>query len=270
MELKTFTFGKGSHESRKDGMCVMEAVAMLAGEQHSDSPECADPVISKLAIWLYDSCADQLRQELLLDLPWRIVGTKSTPEIEQQRAYIAADWAVRTVCPILLRKAGLEEQAASLESLPMVSDQESARAAVVAAGAAWAAAWAAKAAARAARASAEASWAAEADGAARAARAAAGAAKAAAEAAEAAEAAAEADWAAEADGAAGAAWAAAGAAGAAGAAWAAKADGAAGAAAGADLEFIQRSCLELLDRMIRLTEPREQAIHATSLEQAHA
>lgn len=139
-ELRTFTFGKGSHLSREQGLCVMEAVAMLAGEAHSDSPACADPAISKLAIWVNDSCDDKLRNELLRDLPWRIVGTKATAEIEQQRAYMAADWALRFVCPIILRRAGLKDHATTLESLGSVVDQESATAAYAAASAAYAAA----------------------------------------------------------------------------------------------------------------------------------
>ena len=102
-DLKTFQFGKGSHTRREDGMCVMEAVAYLAGEPHSDSPGCASPEITKLAIWVNDAAGDALRNELLRDLPWRIVGTKAAPEIEQQRAFMAADWAVRFVCPILFR-----------------------------------------------------------------------------------------------------------------------------------------------------------------------
>lgn len=186
-ELRTFTFGKGSHLSREQGLCVMEAVAMLAGEAHSDSPACADPAISKLAIWVNDSCDDKLRNELLRDLPWRIVGTKATAEIEQQRAYMAADWALRFVCPIILRRAGLKDHATTLESLGSVVDQESATAAYAAANAAYAAAYAAYATANA------------------------------------------------------------------GASAAASAD----YAAANDLEVIQRGCVDLIDRMIRITEPQE-------------
>ena len=205
-ELRTFTFGKGSHLSREQGLCVMEAVAMLAGEAHSDSPACADPAISKLAIWVNDSCDDKLRNELLRDLPWRIVGTKATAEIEQQRAYMAADWALRFVCPIILRRAGLKDHATTLESLGSVVDQESATAAYAAASAAYAAAHAAAYAA---------------------AHAAANAAYAAAHAAY--------------------ATANAGASAAASAAY----------AAANDLEVIQRGCVDLIDRMIRITEPQE-------------
>jgi pyruvate/2-oxoglutarate dehydrogenase complex dihydrolipoamide acyltransferase (E2) component len=223
-DLKTFQFGKGSHPSREKGMCVMEAVAYLAGEAHSDAPKCACPVITRLAIWVNDSCSDALRNELLRDLPWRIVGTKANQETEQQRAYMAADWAVRFVCPVLLDRAGLTKEAMALREHAPVCDKASA------ADAADAARAAARAAANAA-----------ADAAANAARAAAdAAARAAADAAHA------------------AANAAAYAAEAANAAARAAAD------AADDLVAIQRSCVELLDCMIRLTEPQEREVLATA------
>ena len=40
--------GHGSHALLKDGACVMEAVAYVAGEPWTDRPECACPVISVL------------------------------------------------------------------------------------------------------------------------------------------------------------------------------------------------------------------------------
>ena len=35
-DFRTFTFGVGGHASREEGMCFMEAVAYVAGEEHSD------------------------------------------------------------------------------------------------------------------------------------------------------------------------------------------------------------------------------------------
>jgi len=207
---------------------VMEVVALLAGETHSDDPACASPVITRLAIWLNDTAGDKLRNELLRDLPWRIVGTRVSEEIERQRAFMASDWAVRFVCPIMFRRAGLEKEASDLEALPVIDNAAAAYAANAAAYAAADAAYAANAAARAA-----------ADAAANAAYAAYAAANAAARAAS--------------DAAADAAYAANAAACAARAAADAAAD---------DLERIMRSCAELLDRIIRLTEPQERVVGA--------
>jgi hypothetical protein len=119
-DWKTFRFGRGSHPKREDGMCVMEAVAYLAGEVHSDSPLCASWTIRKLAICVNDAASDELRNELLRDLPWRIVGTRSPGKIEQQRRYMAVDWAIRVALPLLLRRAGIDQEAQQLEQLPML------------------------------------------------------------------------------------------------------------------------------------------------------
>jgi hypothetical protein len=47
--MTTPTLSHGSHDRREDGMCLMEAVAFLAGERHSDRPVCACPVLSRLS-----------------------------------------------------------------------------------------------------------------------------------------------------------------------------------------------------------------------------
>lgn len=199
----------------------MKAVACVAGEPHSGCSKCADPVITRLATWLNDSCGDALRQELLQGLSFRIAGTKSTWEIERERAFMAADWAVRFVCPLMLRVTGLEFDAQNLERLEEVNCARAARAAS-------AAAYTAAAAAYDAASTASVTFAVDVFiVAAAVASAARSAARAAFTAAYAAAAASAYD----------------------------AASTAASAASAADLERIQRSCAALLDRMIRLTEP---------------
>ena len=41
-----FTLSSGAHDGPEDGMCVMEMVSFLAGEEWSDTPTCASPVIA--------------------------------------------------------------------------------------------------------------------------------------------------------------------------------------------------------------------------------
>ena len=134
-ELRTFVFGKGSHGSREDGMCFMEHEALLGGYNHSDNHKTACPVCRPLFIWLNDSCKDDgaLRCELLSPFVLRTLGSKGSRSIQQQRAYMAADWAVRFVCPILFRRAGLVKEAATLESLAEINSKDAALAADAAA-----------------------------------------------------------------------------------------------------------------------------------------
>ena len=240
---------RGSHPKNGNGhveACAMEAVAFIAGEPWSDHPECVCPVIGAFMRAWNDGLADAERTALILPLVPRLVGTRSTKKIEQRRATMAADWLIRVHTPAWLRLAKLTEQADLLASLPEITDfkncpslmpaltavkKDAAAARDAAWAAAWDAAWAAAWAAAGAAAR-DAAWAAAWDAAGAAAR--------------------DAAWA--------AAWAAAGAA-ARDAAWDAARDAAGAAArdaawaaakkalAATQLE-LQKSALELVERMI--------------------
>ena len=139
----------GGHEPDST-FCLMEAVAYVAGEPWSDAPACACPVLSAYGRALNDNMDDTDRQLLIPFIP-RLVGSKSTPEVEQRRGYLMADTAVRVFAPIALRSAGLDIEAAKLEALLVIDSPDSAaRAVYAAAHAAHAARAAAHAAARAA------------------------------------------------------------------------------------------------------------------------
>ena len=71
----------GAHAKPDDGMCVMEAVAYIAGEPWSDTPECASPVIGAFLRSWNDSLDDDTRQSLKPYIT-RLVGSKSTDEVE--------------------------------------------------------------------------------------------------------------------------------------------------------------------------------------------
>ena len=223
-EVKDRPLSYGAHEP--DGqMCVMEMTAYIAGEPWSDHPQCVSPVIAEfLRVW-NDGMNDNDRQ-MLKPYAARVIGTRASSEIENQRAWMALDWQCRVSAAGWLRAAKLTDAAAELEALAPITDTASAQAAQATlnkaraqAAAARAAAWdAAGAAARdAARAAAwDAARAAAWDAAGAAAR----------------DAARDAAW----DAAGAAAWAAAGAA--------------ARAALRPTVENLQHSALELLDRMI--------------------
>ncbi|HET7150680.1 MAG TPA: hypothetical protein VFI60_04670, partial [Candidatus Acidoferrum sp.] len=101
--------------------CVMEAVAFVAGEEWSDKPECACPVIASfLRVWNDGLPSDADRDRLLKPLIPRIVGTRNK-KLEKRRSLMAADWLVRVHTPAWLRLAGLTRQAESLEQLPEIT-----------------------------------------------------------------------------------------------------------------------------------------------------
>jgi hypothetical protein len=149
IDVDSLVLARGQHVSPTAGMCVMEAVAYVAGEPFTDMPECASPVLGEFLRSWNDAFDDTTRQTLKPYIP-RLVGSRGTAEQEDARAWLAFDWLVRTYTPVWLRLAGLDVAAATLAALPEfeagrddpVSTMDAARRAAAAAGdAAWDAAW---------------------------------------------------------------------------------------------------------------------------------
>ena len=138
---------KGAHPSH-DAMCVMEAVAFVAGEPWSDHPKCACPVISTFLRSWNDDLLDDERDTLLRPLIPQLIGTRGDVAMERRRATMAADWLIRVHTPAWLRLAKLDAHADALAALPEITDfaqcpslMPTLNAAKQDADAAWAAAW---------------------------------------------------------------------------------------------------------------------------------
>lgn len=113
----------GSHDPNDEQrMCVMEAVAFLAGEKWSDHPACASRIVGTFLRSWNDVLPDDQRQELRQYIP-RLVGSAGTPEQEERRSWMALDWLVRVQAPAWLRLAGLTEQADMLKGLAEVTPE---------------------------------------------------------------------------------------------------------------------------------------------------
>jgi hypothetical protein len=105
---------KGPHPTRELGTCAMEAVAWLAGEKHSDAPECACPVISKYVAVLNDSLTAEERQLLKPYLP-RIIGTRDGNV--QKRMRLLVHLAGSVFAPIALEAEGFKDHAFKMRTL---------------------------------------------------------------------------------------------------------------------------------------------------------
>ena len=112
----------GAHTDLTEGACVMEAVAFVAGEEWSDYPACACPVIGRFLRSWNDALPDAERDGLLRGLIPLLVNTKGPVALEQRRAVMAADWLSRAYTPAWLQLAGMTEQALALSSLPEIID----------------------------------------------------------------------------------------------------------------------------------------------------
>ncbi len=149
VQAQSLKYGSHAEPNGEFAACVMEAVSYVAGEPWSDAPQCACPVITALMVNWNDSLpTDADRDRLLKPLIPLIVGTRSTPAVEQRRSLMAADWLVRVHTPAWLRAAKLEDQAKLLEALPEITDMAQCPSLMPAllavkkdAAAAWAAAW---------------------------------------------------------------------------------------------------------------------------------
>lgn len=81
LDLDAITLRHGAHNTRDDGVCALEAVAWLAGEEHSDRPGCVCPVVAAFVrVWNDALPSDGDRDRLLKPLLPAMVGTASTPE----------------------------------------------------------------------------------------------------------------------------------------------------------------------------------------------
>jgi hypothetical protein len=115
--LETVVLEKGAHPKRKDGVCVMEAVAWAAGEKHSDMPSCVSTVIAHFMRQWNDDL-DEPGRQLLKPYVFKVIGTVGTREQEEARGWMLSDWMVRVHVPAWLEVAGLAVPAESLRSLP--------------------------------------------------------------------------------------------------------------------------------------------------------
>jgi hypothetical protein len=122
-----YRLSPGRHARPEQGRCAMEWVAHLAGEAHSDRPECVSPVVGAFARSWNDALDDATRQRLRPYLG-RMIGT-ALDGLDDARAWRCADWLARTGAPELLELSGLAGEAAALRGLRPIHDAVSARAA---------------------------------------------------------------------------------------------------------------------------------------------
>jgi len=107
-------------------LCVMSLVALLAGEPHSDRPQCACPVIAAYAVKLNDALDDDVRQRLKPYAP-RIIGTRNGHAAERARFLVAA--ILRDIAPRLFAPdtPDTARHAAALQLRPDESPEVAAR-----------------------------------------------------------------------------------------------------------------------------------------------
>ena len=95
VSYQSVKLARGKHSSPSEEVCVMELASMLAGEPFSDHPRSACPVIGAFLRAYNDRLDEHWRQDLY-EYAAKVVGTRSTIEIECQRARMCREWVRQT------------------------------------------------------------------------------------------------------------------------------------------------------------------------------
>lgn len=121
-DFATLVLTSGAHDRFEDGVCLLEAVAYVAGEPHTDHPKCVSPVLAAFGReWNDGLRSDEERSQLKQYIP-RLIGTAGDKAADERRAWLAVDWLVRVCAPAFLRLTpSLAEHADRLAALPPIT-----------------------------------------------------------------------------------------------------------------------------------------------------
>jgi hypothetical protein len=88
---QTIKLSSGRHSSPEAGACVMELASMLAGEPFTDHPRSVCPVIASF-LRAYNDRVDDRRRQDLYAYASKVVGSKASPSVEEERTARLARW----------------------------------------------------------------------------------------------------------------------------------------------------------------------------------
>ena len=81
--LPNLFIDKGPHLSRKNGVCILEAISWINGEEHSDDPICVNNKLSEIVMEINDTISNKERQKLKTLIPY-IIGTNGYIEYKNE------------------------------------------------------------------------------------------------------------------------------------------------------------------------------------------
>lgn len=90
----------GGHAPDSGHVCLMEAVALFAGETHTDAPECVASRLRIAGVMLNDEVGDEARQRLTATIPY-LIGT-AEDDLGHRRAEAANDWDIHEWLPSII------------------------------------------------------------------------------------------------------------------------------------------------------------------------
>lgn len=143
--LATLQLKCGSGTGKEGDCCALQERRRWSGLDSKvyTVPETDSQTCGRFMIRFQDAIKDDAtRNRLIPPLMVKLVGSAGSPELEQRRAWIAVDWALREVAPAYFDMAPeLAIHAAALRALPPITCKADASAAFTVRGAARSAAW---------------------------------------------------------------------------------------------------------------------------------
>ena len=126
-DLETIRLTVGSHSSHHEGVCLLEAAAWMAGEEHSDHPACVSTVLGAFGRRLNDrllrrTFSDVNFEPRLRALVPKLIGTAGHQQgqTNNKAVMLVVDWVTRRYIPTLLRIVSMKVSAAALEEHPEI------------------------------------------------------------------------------------------------------------------------------------------------------
>ena len=127
---ENITLARGAHpeqgECADPERCLFEWYNWLTRHQHTDScPPGVSPVLHTFGMRLNDRLPDAKRQQLRKFLPNGtdpLAGT-ANDGFDETRVLIAANWALHSGARAWLAAAGLDDEVAALDALPVFTDR---------------------------------------------------------------------------------------------------------------------------------------------------
>ena len=101
--LSRIPLSPGKHYENAAQKCVMECVAFVMGEPHTDHPRCACPVVTRIAMHVNDGFVPNDGGDLSRRI-LQLAGSNRGEAVTRERAYFLTDYAFRTLVPRVVRE----------------------------------------------------------------------------------------------------------------------------------------------------------------------
>ena len=122
-DLQAISLAGGKHGRRENGVCAAEALAWMAGESHSDTPQSVCPAVLDLIRTWNDQLSQSDRDRLLRPLLPILLNTNHGPGATRQNRERARNHLLQVTTPLWLTAgAGGKHHADLLRDIPSPTD----------------------------------------------------------------------------------------------------------------------------------------------------